>query len=279
MIRAGRPFVDRALQLAAELQPQVLRRLGSPAEQTRWRSLAAAIGVATEMDLPDAEFADWVAQSLACGAAVVALAGPLFQSDKLRAWVLQHANPLWKAIIEESFALSQGGEVDLPKGADQSADGLAAGTDPILAFYEEFLARHDQRRRTRHGVFYTPPPLARYIVGQVDLCLVEEFGLAGGLADEITWGQMTQRCPSLSPPATVRPGDPFVQVLDPALGTGVFLAETIRLVHARLTAKWTAQGDDAGRVADRWDEYAAQPTVAAIVRTGIDAAQPVWSPP
>jgi len=91
--RTSQPFVERAVHLAAELQPQILRRLHSGFEQQRWRSLAAAVGAATETDLPDEEFADLCAQSLACGTAVIALAGPLFQEDAVRAWVLNHSNP------------------------------------------------------------------------------------------------------------------------------------------------------------------------------------------
>ncbi len=252
MTRTGHSFVERAVQLSAELQPQVLRQLRSGAEQDRWRSLAAAVGAATETDLPDDEFADLCAQSLACGAAVVALAGPLLQEDTVRAWVLNHANPLWQMLIEESFALLPGHE-----SSATAAGQTPEEPEPILAFYEEFLARHDQRRRKLHGVFYTPPPLARYTLSQVDRYLVEEFGLADGLADEVTWAEMTRRFPSLVPPATARSGDAFVRILDPALGAGVFLAEAIKLVHARLTEKWTADGDDARHIADRWDEVAA----------------------
>ncbi len=260
MTRTSQPFVGRAVQLAAELQPQVLQRLRSGTEQERWRSLAAAVGAATETELPDEDFADQCAQSLACGAAVAALAGSLFHEDAVRAWVLNHANPLWRMLIQESFALSP------EQGTSGEETSPTPGTsEPILAFYEAFLARHDQRRRKRHGVFYTPPPMARYMLSQVDRYLAEEFGLADGLADEVTWGEMTKRFPSLAPPAAVQPGDAFVRMLDPALGTGVFLAEAIRLVHARLTAKWTAEGEDADHVARRWDEYAAARLLPRLV--------------
>lgn len=251
MTRTGHSSVERAVQWAAELQPLVLRRFRSAAEQDRWRPLAAAISAATDTDLPDDEFADLYAQSLVCGAAAVALAGPLFQAEPVRAWTLEHTNPLWKRIVEEVLALSQGHD-SLPTASSQSPQA----PDPILAFYEAFLARHDRRRRKRYGVFYTPPAMARYILNEVDRCLIEEFGLTDGLADDVTWEEMTERSSSPSP-AMVRPGDAFVQVLDPALGTGVFLTEAIKLVHTRLTAKWTADGDDAGRVSRRWDQYVA----------------------
>jgi len=252
VIRNGHSSVERAVQWAAELQPLVLQRFRSTAEQDHWRLLAAAVGAATDTDLPDDEFADSYAQSLICGAAAVALAGPLFQDDRVRAWTLKHTNPLWKAIVEEAFTFSRAGE-SLPT----AAIGAPAEPDPMLAFYEAFLARYDRHRRKRHGVFYTPPAMARYILSEVDRYLVQEFDLTDGLADEVTWEEMAQRFSAPSPPAVVRPGDGFVRILDPALGTGVFLAEAVKLVHARLTAKWTADGDDPGRVSCRWDQYVA----------------------
>jgi len=133
----------------------------------------------------------------------------------------------------------------------------AGGGDPILAFYEVFLQCHDRRRRTRHGVFYTPPPIARYIWSQVHRSLIDEFGLCDGLADAVTWQEMTRRVPSLSLPAAARLDAPFVRVLDPALGTGVFLSEGIKLVHSRLAARWTAAGESPLQVGERWDEYVA----------------------
>ena len=181
---------------------------------------------------------------------MTALAGPLFLDGRVRDWVLNHANPLWKGIIEESFALSQGHDAP-PETIEVN------GLDPILAFYESFLQRHDQRRRTRHGVFYTPPPIARYILSQVHCLLSEHFGLDDGLADVVTWDEMARRFPLLFFPAAARPGDPFVRILDPALGAGVFLTEGLKLVHAHLAAKWSASGESGRQVSDRWDEYAA----------------------
>ena len=51
---------------------------------------------------------------------------------------------------------------------------------------------------------------------------------------------------------------PVCWILDPALGTGVFLSEGIKLVHTHMTAKWAAAGEPASQVMDRWDEYAAR---------------------
>jgi len=241
---------DRALEIAAHLRPQILRRLDSSSGTSGLRSLAEAVAIAANTDLTDDEFASLYAEAVACGTAVTRLAGPLFRDGRVRAWVLDHANLLWKGIIEESFALAFG----------QNAGGWEpqpGGGDPILAFYEVFLHRHDQRRRTRHGVFYTPPPIARYILSQVHRSLIDEFSLADGLADEITWQEMIRRVPLLSLPAATRLETPFVRILDPALGTGVFLNEGVKLIHSHLAARWTAAGDSPREVASRWDKYVA----------------------
>ena len=53
---------------------------------------------------------------------------------------------------------------------------------------------------------------------------------------------MTKRHPGLQAPEGVSPQQAFVQILDPATGTGTFLVEAIDLIHQTLVAKWTAQG-------------------------------------
>jgi len=243
-------FADRALEIAAQLRPQIVRRLDSSRGPDGLRPLAEAVAAATGTQLSDEEFASLYAEAVACGTAVTRLAGPLFREGPARAWVLDHANLLWRGIIEESFVLASAQEA----GGWEIQSG---GGDPILAFYEVFLNRHDQRRRTRHGVFYTPPPIARFILSQAHRSLIDEFGLADGLADEITWKEMARRVPTRSLPMAARPETPFVRILDPALGTGVFLNEGVKLIHSHLAARWAAAGESPREVARRWDEYVA----------------------
>ena len=82
--------------------------------------------------------------------------------------------------------------------------------DAVQYFYEPFLAEFDPELRKDFGVWYTPPELVRYMVGQVDAALRENFHLAAGIADE------------------------SVIILDPCCGTGAYLVETLRLIHSRL---------------------------------------------
>jgi predicted helicase len=100
--------------------------------------------------------------------------------------------------------------------------------DPIIHFYEDFLREYDPKLRAARGVFYTPLPVVRFIVRSVDAVLREHFGLADGLADRSTaeWERVIQGKKS-------RQTIDRVQILDPAVGTGTFLNEVIRLMHER----------------------------------------------
>ena len=58
--------------------------------------------------------------------------------------------------------------------------------DPVVHFYETFLATYDPKVRERRGVYYTPEPVVSYIVRSVDHILRTRFGLPDGLADTAT---------------------------------------------------------------------------------------------
>ena len=127
--------------------------------------------------------------------------------------------------------------------------------DPVIHFYEHFLAAYDKNEKVRRGVFYTPKPVVSYIVHSVDQLLKSEFGLEDGLADTTTWGEMAERQKSLKIPEGTPADQAFVQVLDPATGTGTFLVEAIDLIHRTMEKKWRAQGCDASETATRWNDY------------------------
>lgn len=107
-------------------------------------------------------------------------------------------------------------------------------SDPFLHFYETFLESYDKVNRRKRGVYYTPQPVVRFIVSAVDTILKKEFNLAYGLADD------TKTTCKISYPDTSRKKTKHfkeietykVQILDPATGTGTFLAETIRKIYS-----------------------------------------------
>ncbi len=101
-------------------------------------------------------------------------------------------------------------------------------TDPIIHFYETFLGEYNPALRKSRGVYYTPQPVVNFIVRAVDDILKTEFGLTHGLADtsktRITVDHYGKK---------VEKEVHKVQILDPACGTGTFLAEVIRQVYSK----------------------------------------------
>ncbi|MGN1239250.1 MAG: N-6 DNA methylase, partial [Paludibacteraceae bacterium] len=106
-------------------------------------------------------------------------------------------------------------------------------TDPLMHFYEDFLFQYDPAAKKACGVYYTPQPVVNYIVRAVDDLLRTEFGLPMGLADtsKVTVEQERQQD---SKHRIDRVQKHRVQVLDPAVGTGTFLAEVVRQIKRNL---------------------------------------------
>lgn len=129
-----------------------------------------------------------------------------------------------------------------------------SSSDPLL-FYESFLAASDPSRRSERGVFYTPRVIARHIVERVDAALRERFGLADGLADTTTWSEMQRRWPTLQIPQGTSGDEPFVRILDPAAGSGVFLVEVVERIHRTMRERWRAEQRSEDEIAARWNEY------------------------
>ncbi|MDA6864988.1 N-6 DNA methylase, partial [Escherichia coli] len=50
-------------------------------------------------------------------------------------------------------------------------------TDPMIHFYEDFLAAYDPKQRKNRGVWYTPQAVVSCIVKTVDEILQAEFNL------------------------------------------------------------------------------------------------------
>ncbi len=106
--------------------------------------------------------------------------------------------------------------------------------DPIIHFYETFLAEYDPSLRKSRGVWYTPEPVVNFIVRAVDDVLKSEFGLSQGLADssKMLIKQDIQGAGKKGQTQTIDKHIHRVQILDPATGTGTFLAETIRHIYS-----------------------------------------------
>ena len=94
--------------------------------------------------------------------------------------------------------------------------------DPVIHFYETFLAEYDPQRRVDRGVYYTPPQVISYIVRSVDRLLKIALNRPNGLADDSTL------------------------ILDPATGTGGFLLAVLDHIREYVTTHY-GTGD--------WNQY------------------------
>ena len=110
--------------------------------------------------------------------------------------------------------------------------------DPMIHFYEDFLAEYNPKLRKAKGVWYTPQPVVSFIVRAVDEILQREFGLSEGLADYF----MVEREVAIEQSRDKRTADGLkherrrfhrVQILDPATGTGTFLSEVVNQIYDR----------------------------------------------
>ncbi|MFM7442116.1 MAG: N-6 DNA methylase, partial [Snowella sp.] len=97
--------------------------------------------------------------------------------------------------------------------------------DPVVHFYETFLAEYDPKMRQSRGVYYTPEPVVSYIVRSVDYILKEKFGIKDGLASK----QKVLVPDPQDPKKTIESHQ--VLILDPAVGTGTFLHGVIDHIY------------------------------------------------
>ena len=93
--------------------------------------------------------------------------------------------------------------------------------DPLIHFYEDFLKAFNANDRKKYGVWYTPLPIVKFIVRSIDYLLKNKLDIQDGLADTtIIQHKTIDGIYELNQ----------VQILDPAVGTGTFLAEVINYV-------------------------------------------------
>lgn len=189
-------------------------------------------------DMTEENFADLFAQTLAYGlfaARVYHVAGPFLRQNA--AHLIPPTNPFLQqlfsvvtgpALDDEPFVSFVDDLTQLLGNADIEAilstfSKREARQDPILHFYEPFLAAYDPGTREQRGVYYTPEPVVSYIVRSVDWLLQKRLNCAAGLADhEMTSYEHVDDEGNTTPKRMHR-----VLVLDPACGTGTFLYAVI----------------------------------------------------
>lgn len=226
-------------------------------------------------DLKEEGFADMVAQTIAYGLFSARCTGQQVLGLAHLEAMVPNTNRFLKELFAELASISghKRGQINFDDlGLSEMVDllrntnieavledfGRQSGggkEDPVVHFYETFLHVYDKQQKVQRGVFYTPKPVVSFIVRSVHEILQKEFALPDGLADTTTWGEMAARHPDLKIPAGMKPDDPFVQILDPATGTGTFLEEVIDVIHRAMSAKWGKQGLSAAQQRRSWNDY------------------------
>ena len=199
--------------------------------------------------LTEPQFADMYAQTLCYGlfAARCTLPAGSGFTRQSAAHQLPKTNPFLRKLfhqiagpdLDERIAWAVDQLAELLARADMAAILETFGLktrqeDPVVHFYETFLAAYDRAMREARGVYYTPEPVVGYIVRSVDALLKTHFAMPEGLAHA---GKTTIKVPP--PPGQAKKGQPGyverethrLQILDPATGTGTFLHTVIQQIR------------------------------------------------
>lgn len=218
------------------------------------------------------EFALAIAQSVACLHFGALEAAPHELPLPAMEWWWRQADPAVRRVLELgpwSLAAPAGeGPPGLIAGAHRVREFLTAARieslrqacrrrgshDAAISFLEHFLRVGDASLRRRHGVFYTPHDVVTFMVRSVDDLLRTEFHVEDGLAERCRWAEDRSRDTQADRLGHDAPG---IRILDPAMGTGVFLVEIVRHVH-RTFLQQTCRSDHpiaADALRDRWSRY------------------------
>lgn len=242
----ARHLAQRARLLKAIVEQSLHTQLKQPPDAPlELRNLYRALQSALLHDLTPSDFADLYAQTIAYGLFAARCYAPqarFTRHDAAR--VIPDTIPFLKRLLgtltmhelEPELVWLMDDLASLLERADmptilQDFGAREGREDPVVHFYEDFLAAYDPTQREVRGVYYTPEPVVQFIVRAVDAVLRHEFGMAQGLME------------------------PKALILDPACGTGSFLYEVIHRVHAQVV-----QSLGAGQ----WADYAREHLVPRL---------------
>jgi predicted helicase len=222
-----------------------------------WRDAFARVLLA-DLNQPEktSDFADMFAQTLAYGlftARVMDSTPGTFTRQKAQ-YLIPKSNPFLRDFFiqitgpqldDEPFAGFVNDLAKLLANTDMAAVLADFGRrtrqeDPVVHFYETFLAAYDPKLRESRGVYYTPEPVVSYIVRSVDGLLKNSFNCPEGLADSTRIS-----IPNVDPARTVKGKKQIrktteshkVLILDPATGTGTFLYAVIDSIRRQFMAQ------------------------------------------
>lgn len=203
-------------------------------------------------DITPQGFADVYAQTIAYGLFAARLHDPTLEtfSRQEAAELIPKSNPFLRKLfgyiagpdIDDriKWVVENLSEIFLASNVEEILKNYGKATkmeDPIIHFYETFLSEYDPKLRKSRGVWYTPQPVVNFLVRAVDDILKTEFDLPQGLADtsKTTIKVNTQTADKRSATGykQIEQEVHKVQILDPATGTGTFLAEVVKHIHKK----------------------------------------------
>ena len=189
VITTSKQLSIRLAELAHAIRERIKNVLTIETEEGRITKLMEAFQKALVQDLDADDFADMYAQTIAYGLLSARITDPSRRTVDDFAGHMR-TNPLLRNLME-TF-LWTGGKNDKTSrvGIDFDELGIAEVVelldnanmeavirdfgdhnpreDPVIHFYEHFLAAYDKEQKVSRGVFYTPRPVVSYIVRSVD---------------------------------------------------------------------------------------------------------------
>jgi len=285
VINTAKDLSIRLAELASNIRGRIKATLSIESESGPLTKLMKVFQSALVHDLNIDSFADMYAQTIAYGLLSARISDPAKKTvDDFTAQM--RTSPFLKELLQ-TF-LHAGGRKNVAGSPGIDFDELGVGDvvtllnnanieavvrdfgdrnqqeDPVMHFFEGFLHAYDSKIRKDRGVFYTPQPVVSYIVRSIHEVLQSEFGLKDGLADTSTWGDMLKKFPeSISllmqgqdtEKNKIDLSSYFVQILDPATGTGTFIVEVIDLIHSTLMSNWQKEGLTPNQKNKAWNDY------------------------
>ena len=275
VIKTSKQLSERLAEVARAIRDRTRVALEIESDAGPLTKLLKAFQTTLVHDLDEAKFADMYAQTITYGLLSARITDPSRRTaDDLASHM--RTNPFLRELMVAFLGVggrggAGGPDIDFDElGVSEVVDLLDRANmeavvrdfgdrnpqeDPVIHFYEHFLAAYDKTEKVSRGVFYTPRPVVSYIVRSVDEILRNEFGLTDGLADTTTWGEMSKRHDGPEKPEGVSSGQAFVQILDPATGTGTFLVEVIDFVYKTMEEKWRGGGTPPRKIKALWNDY------------------------
>jgi hypothetical protein len=236
----------------AKLMKHVFYNVVSGEEESSLKDQLKAFQRVLMHDMTEEQFSDVYAQTIAYGLFTARLHDKTKEnfSRSEALLLIPKSNPF----LRQLFSYIAGSELDervvwivdalcevfLFSDLDEILKDFGSATgqnDPMLHFYETFLAEYDKSLRKSRGVWYTPEPVVNFIVRAVDEVLKTHFDLKDGIADkskieiEVEAQESDQR--TKTGRKMVKKEVHKVQLLDVATGTGTFLAEAVKQIYKR----------------------------------------------